>query len=35
MWHVWESGEVHMKYWWGDPSEGDNLEYLGIDGRRI
>jgi hypothetical protein len=30
MWHIWGTG-----FWWGDPSEGNDLEDLGIDGRII
>jgi hypothetical protein len=33
MWHVWETGEVHTGFWWGDLRERDHLEVLGIDGR--
>ena len=33
MWHVWETGEMHTRFWWGDLSEGDNLEDPGIGGR--
>jgi len=32
MQHVWETGQVHKGYWWGD--EGHNqLEDLGTDAR--
>ena len=35
MWHVWETGEVHTGFWWGDRRERDNLEDVGFDGRII
>jgi hypothetical protein len=35
MWHVWETGEVHTGFWWGDLREGDYLEDLGVGGRTI
>jgi len=33
MWHVWETGEMHTGFWWGNLRERDNLEDLGVDGR--
>jgi hypothetical protein len=35
MWHVWETGEVHIGFWEGDLRERDHLEGLGIDSRII
>jgi len=35
MWHIWDKGEVHAGFWWGDMSEGDHLEGLGVHGRII
>jgi len=35
MWHVWETGEVHTGFWWGDLKERDHLEGLGVNGRVI
>ena len=32
MWHVWETGEVHTGFWWGNLREGEHLEDLGADG---
>jgi hypothetical protein len=29
--HLWETGEVHAGLWWGDLSEGDHFEDLGVD----
>ena len=33
--HLWETGEVHTEFWWGDTRERDHLEDLGIDGKII
>ena len=35
MWHVWETGEVHTGFWWGDLREQGHLEDLDVDGRVI
>jgi len=35
MWHVWETGEVHVGFETGDLREEDNLEDLSLDGRII
>jgi hypothetical protein len=35
MWHIWETGEVHTGFWWGDLRQIYHLEDLGIDGRII
>jgi hypothetical protein len=32
MWHVWETGEVHTGFWWGNLRERDKWKDLGIDG---
>jgi hypothetical protein len=32
-WHVWGTGEVHTGFWWGDLTERDHLESLGVDVR--
>jgi hypothetical protein len=31
MWHIWETGEVHTRIWWGDVRERDHLEDLGLN----
>jgi hypothetical protein len=33
MWHIWERGEVHIAFWWGNLRERNHLKDLGIDGR--
>jgi hypothetical protein len=33
MLHVWVRGEGHAVLWWGELSERDHLEDLGIDGK--
>jgi hypothetical protein len=33
--YVWERGEVHTKFWWGNLREGEHLKDPGIDGRII
>jgi hypothetical protein len=33
MWHSWETGEVHMGFWWENLKERDHFEDLGVDGR--
>jgi hypothetical protein len=35
MWHVWETGEVYIGFWWGELRERDNLQELGVDGTII
>jgi hypothetical protein len=35
MWHVWGRGGMHIGSWWGNLSERDQLEDLGVDGRII
>jgi hypothetical protein len=35
MWHVWGRGEVHTRFWWRNPREGDHLKDSGIDRRII
>jgi hypothetical protein len=35
MWHVWGRREVHTRFLWGDPREGDHLGDPGVDGRII
>jgi hypothetical protein len=33
--HIWETGEVHRGFWWGDLRKGNHLEDLCIDGNII
>jgi len=33
MWHVWGRGEAYAGFWWGNLTERDHLEDLGVDGR--
>jgi hypothetical protein len=35
MWLAGEPGDVHTKFWWGNPRERNNFEDLGIDGSLI
>jgi hypothetical protein len=35
MWHVWETGEVYIGFWWRNLRERDHLEDLDVDGRMI
>ena len=35
MWHAREAEQVHTGFWWGNLRERDNLEGLGVDGRKI
>ena len=35
MWQVWETGEMHTSFWWGDLRERGHLEDLGLYGRII
>ena len=30
---LWETGEVHTEFWWGDPRDRDHSEDLGVNGR--
>jgi hypothetical protein len=32
---LWEAGEVHARFWWGNLRERDHLEGLDVDGRII
>ena len=33
--HIWETGDVHTEFWWGNMRKSDHPEYLSIDGRII
>jgi hypothetical protein len=35
LWHIWEKGEVHTWFRWGDLRERDHFQDLGVDGRLI
>jgi hypothetical protein len=35
MWHVWETGNAHTEFCWGNQRERDHLKDLGVDGRII
>jgi hypothetical protein len=32
---VWETGEVHTEFWWGNLRKREHLEDLGVDGEDI
>jgi hypothetical protein len=32
MWHVWEAGEVHTRFWCGNVRQRELLEDLGTEG---
>lgn len=33
--HVWETGEIHTEFWWVKMREGDQLEDLDLDGKKM
>jgi len=33
--HVWERGEMHRGFWWGDLRERDHFPNLGIEERMM
>jgi hypothetical protein len=33
LWHIWETGEVHTRFWWGGLRVRDYWEDLDVDGR--
>jgi hypothetical protein len=35
MWHVWETGQIHAGFRFGDLTERNHLKDLGVDGRII
>jgi len=35
MWHVWETLELHIEFWWSDLRERNHSENLGVDGMII
>jgi hypothetical protein len=35
VWYVWETGSVHIRFWWGVFRRRDPLKDLGIDRRII
>ena len=35
MWHVWETGEIHTGFWFGDLSEEGRLVGVGVVGKII
>ena len=35
MWHVWETRELHIGFWWGNLRKTDHLVNTGVDGRII
>jgi hypothetical protein len=35
MWQEWDTGEVHIGFWWGDLRERDHVEHIVVYGRVI
>jgi hypothetical protein len=35
MWHVWEKGEAHTGFWWGNLKERDHVEDMGLEWKII
>jgi hypothetical protein len=35
MWHVWVREEVRREFWWGNMSDRDYMEDIGVNGRII
>jgi len=35
LWHIWETGELLTRFWWGNLTEGNHSEDRSVDGKII